>query len=119
MAGRSCLLRYSWFGENSNVFERRVVLKEDAPTKPSADGWWGRGAPSGVETPLADYFTTGEVLSVNWKIHLRDERPRETGGRVKVDLINLVSLVSPILHLFSSHFSFNIILRQLHRLCPL
>jgi hypothetical protein len=24
MAGRSCLLRYSWLGENSNLFERRV-----------------------------------------------------------------------------------------------
>ena len=52
MAGRSCLLRYSWFGENSNVFKRRVVcfIKKNAPTKPSADGWWGRGAPSGVDS---------------------------------------------------------------------
>ncbi len=25
MARRSCLLRYSWFGENSNVLERRIV----------------------------------------------------------------------------------------------
>jgi len=52
MAGRSCLLRYSWFGENSIVFERRIVCfsKKNAPTKPSADGWWGRGAPSGVDS---------------------------------------------------------------------
>jgi hypothetical protein len=41
--------------------------KKNAPTKPNANGWWGRGAPSGVGTPLADYFTTGEVVSVNWK----------------------------------------------------
>ena len=116
MAGRSCLLCYSWFGENSNLFERRVVRKENAPTKPSADGWWGRGAPSGVETPLAGHFTTGEVVSVKWKINLRDERSRETGGRVKVDLINLVS---PVLHLSSSYFSSNILLRQLYRVCPL
>ena len=71
-------------------------VQKNAPTKPSADGWWGRGAPSGVETPLADHFTTGEVVSVKWKINLRDERSRETGGCVKVDLINLVS---PVLHL--------------------
>lgn len=24
--------------------------KKNAPTKPSADGWWGRGAPSGVDS---------------------------------------------------------------------
>ncbi len=71
-------------------------VQKNAPTKPSADGWWGRGAPSEVETPLTDYFTTGVVVSVKWKINLRDERSRETGGRVKVDLINLVS---PTLHL--------------------
>lgn len=41
MAGRSCLLRYSWFGENSNVFERRVVcfsLKRKCPHQ-TERGW--------------------------------------------------------------------------------
>ena len=27
----------------------QALNKKNAPTKPSADGWWGRGAPSGVK----------------------------------------------------------------------
>jgi hypothetical protein len=27
---------------------RALNSKKNAPTKPSADGWWGRGAPSGA-----------------------------------------------------------------------
>ena len=28
---------------------RALNSKKNAPTKPSADGWWGRGAPSGAK----------------------------------------------------------------------
>ena len=33
MAGRSCLLRYSWFGENSKLLERRVIKKMPPPNR--------------------------------------------------------------------------------------
>ncbi|PNV85293.1 MAG: hypothetical protein C0610_12550, partial [Desulfobacteraceae bacterium] len=65
MAGRSCLLRYSWFGENSDLFERRVVQKEMPP--PNRARMAGGGEGHRVEsTPLTDYFTI-EFVSVNWK----------------------------------------------------